>query len=115
MWFCVITEVPDPEKEAGNLAAPLLYVPQDRYSVGPSLDPKVLNSARMIALLHLRSEVFDLGEILVMGEDGREVGGAGRKPSKWDVSTESFNKVEDAVARSREVMQAKWDEMKAKI
>lgn len=55
------------------------------------------------ALLSLRAPVFTLGEILLLDEDGREVDGPGRKPSKWGVSIQEFETLDDAVARSQEV------------
>ena len=56
----------------------------------------------MLALA-LRAPVFTLGEVLICDGDGREVVGAGRKPSKWSVGHESFSTAEEAVARAREV------------
>jgi hypothetical protein len=46
--------------------------------------------------------VFYLGEILVIGSNDRTIPD-GRKPSKWEVGCEYFNKIEDAVAKSLEV------------
>ena len=87
--IAVITEVPDPEKDDGNLAAPMCYG-EDK-------------SLRLAALMHLRVEVFSVGEILILDASGREVSGYGRKPSKWDVQTEYFETLEEAVNRAVEV------------
>ena len=46
----------------------------------------------------LRSPVFEVGEILILGPDGREPGTSGRKPSKWDVTIAEFTTVEQAVS-----------------
>ena len=53
--------------------------------------------------MELYTQVFWKGEILVLDESGREIGGVGRKPSKWFVTCEHFNNIEDAIRRSREV------------
>ena len=93
MIFGVITRVPDPEKDDGNLAAALVY----------KLPPQM----RMAVLLNGRAQVFELGEILVLDDEyGREVSGRGRKPSKWDVDCESFSNIEAAVERALAVMNA---------
>lgn len=52
----------------------------------------------------IRVPVFEEGEILVT-DGSREIGGAGRKPSKWDVDYEMFDNVEDAIKKSREVLE----------
>lgn len=54
-------------------------------------------------LLGLRCPVFTVGEILILDASGREVGGRGRKPSKWDVEVEYFDDLGAAVRRAREV------------
>jgi hypothetical protein len=96
--FIVITKIPDPanpeEEEArGNLALAFpLYIEQDD-TVAP---------VPVMQAMALRAPVFQLGEIIVC-EHGREIGGDGRKPSKWYISYETFTNAEDAIKRSREV------------
>lgn len=51
----------------------------------------------------IKVPVYVLGEILVLDEYGREVGGHGRKPSKWDVTCEEFDSLDDAIKRMREL------------
>jgi hypothetical protein len=46
--------------------------------------------------------VFKLGEILVMDSNDRTIPD-GRKPSKWGVSYETFDNIDDAIKRAREV------------
>lgn len=53
--------------------------------------------------LALRAPVFQLGEIMLLGEDGREVDGIERKPDKWSVEIALYTDLNEAVARSREV------------
>lgn len=108
--FCVITEVP-PRNHAGNLAA-LMEVVYEKEQMSPEnewegvyldlheVDPNLA----MLALMKLRVPVFRLGEIIVCDENGREIGGAGRKPSKWLISFEVYNSVFEAVQRSKEVL-----------
>lgn len=96
--LCVITEVPDwmaGEDPRGNLAAVApLYIEQCN----------VLQPAAPGMVLAARTTVFELGEILVVDRaGGREIGGSGRKPSKWSVKREHFEALEAAVARSCEV------------
>ena len=47
----------------------------------------------------MRVPVFCLGEILILNKFGREVNGYGRKPSKWFIGCEIYEKFEDALNR----------------
>jgi len=105
MTYAVVTRVPQYDQEtgvmpAGNLAAAIGVYTQtaepdasNGYLGRFELDPQMA----LTLMLTCRMEVFTLGEILVLGEDGREISGRGRKPSKWDVTIESFNTIEAAV------------------
>lgn len=42
----------------------------------------------MAMVMNLRAPVFQPGEILLLGDDGREVTHPGRKPGKWDVDVQ---------------------------
>jgi hypothetical protein len=76
--------------EFGNLAAAIVY----------GLD----RMTTFMVMQRGRIPVFTLGEIMIMdSETGREISGAGRKPSKWDVECRTFDKLEDAIACSKEV------------
>lgn len=105
MEFCVITHVPDAENgESGNLAS---VFPLYRQVEVPSIENDYKGKVEHIndfSLLSLRSPVFTVGEILILGSDGREVGPIGRKPSKWDVGWETYKDLDVAVARAQEVM-----------
>lgn len=90
--FCVITKIPNPHDDDGNLAAAIVY--------GKGLTPQL----QALLLIHGRTEVFSLGEILIVNSDGREIGGNGRKPSKWNVSAEYFLTVELAIERSNAIL-----------
>jgi hypothetical protein len=54
-------------------------------------------------MLGMRVANFTLGEVLLCGDDGRELVGDGRKPSKWFCTTETYTDLGAAVARAREV------------
>ena len=97
MILAVVTRVP-PDGDQGNLA---VQVPlfQDRGNVGLG-DP--LPAADPMLVISLRGPVFTIGEILVLDEKGgREVGGHGRKPGKWDVGLEYFEVTSVAAAATR--------------
>lgn len=107
--FIVITEVPEPP-DVGNLAAlgpcwAQVDQPSAENNYLPVVKPlhEVDPNLAMAALLVLRVPVFVLGEIILVDDSGREIGGNMRKPSKWDISYEEFDLSVDAVARSREV------------
>lgn len=89
----VVTDVPDGPGDfiEGNLSMP-----------GPLYDQKY-NPVNPLVMLSLRTPVFHRGEILVMDADGREVGGLGRKPSKWDVTVKIVGSIEVAARLSREI------------
>lgn len=44
---------------------------------------------------------FNAGEIIVLDANGREIGGDGRKPSKWNVTTAEFETYAEALAERR--------------
>ena len=120
--FIVITKVPNALEE-GNLADEMFFlkgntlyldVPEkeEELKQGSVLFPPVApveitymdlaSKTKKIAFIDsIKGPVFVLGEILVVDESGREIGGKGRKPSKWWVEHETFNNVEDAVKRSQ--------------
>ena len=90
----VITSVPDPLEDDGNLAN---AVPLQEGADG--------KRARLLAV-NLYEEVFQPGEILILdAEWGREVSGQGRKPGKWDVVCEHFDDMDTAIARALKVRQ----------
>jgi hypothetical protein len=103
--YAVVTKVPEPTgpEGGGNLATALdqvfvkerpenMAMPFGRFGVLPM----------GVALLSY-IPVFTLGEVLLLGPDGRELTGRGRKPSKWSVEIETFLTAEAAVIRAREV------------
>lgn len=101
--FGVITRVPDPPD--GNLAAilDLFYVPRPQEARPEHGYREQVERLPPTVALALRAPVFDLGEVLVLNSDGREIVGRGRKPSKWDVDCETYADVTAAVIRSWQV------------
>ncbi len=98
--YGVITEVPAPETGHNMAAAMPLYTVTDDGIQVEALTGEV----GLIMLLNLRSEVFTLGEILILDDPhGREISGKGRKPSKWGVTCETFATISEAIARAKEV------------
>ena len=138
--YCVITKVPDNSKEGGNLATAMFatdkYPDSDLYLVNDSYHwrdgkeieadrtphaityddmQKVLKGKSNSMSLDFRVQVFELGELLILdAPDGREVAGKQRAPRKWYVEYEEFDDIEDAIKRSREVLDAEFEEWKAK-
>jgi len=105
--FQVITKVP-PLEAGGNLAIP--HVPW-LQEIEP---PNELNSwmgryevfNMGAAVLSFRQPVFELGEIVITADGDREIVGAQRKASKWEVEVEEFDNIEGAVTRSQEITNA---------
>lgn len=99
MKFCVITTI---GIGGGNYATALdLKIEIDYTKPGVltnfsdylqkvGLDPMII--------LSMRQPVFTLGEIVILDSvGGRELDGNQRMPSKWDVGTEHFDNLEDAL------------------
>jgi len=75
------------------------------YKVKPNNFDEAENVTGELMMSGIRSPVFYVGEILIIdSESWREMSYPGRTTTKWDVEAESFDRVEDALARAREVM-----------
>lgn len=96
----VITRVPD-VPQAGNLALP---TPLFQEIEPPDIFNEYHGVYHSLLSLDFRMPVFALGEILVLDGEGREIGGRGRKPNKWDVDWEVCDTVEYAVLKAVEVV-----------
>ncbi len=95
--YAVVTEIP-PNEKGGNMATALgaIYETLDSHMTYRSLGMDGIN---------LAIPVFTLAEIMILDADtGREVAGRGRKPSKWDVSIEHFQVLEEAVLCATETI-----------
>jgi len=52
----------------------------------------------------IKLPVFQLGEIIVIDNNDREIGGAERKPDKWLIEYKIFNSIKKAIKKSLEVI-----------
>ena len=128
--YGVITEVPEDLKDIhGNYACELVLINPDPTNKcagsnilvsPPDKDGKFMMQALKFTHEHdttidltkqqalmCNTPCFQLGEIMIMdGEYGRTIPD-GRKPSKWFVTYETFENIEDAIKRAKEVYDRK--------
>ena len=104
MIYGVITELPaDPRGNSAMVANELWWDPQGEG--GSYDDPLVpLHEKVGAGMLYIQAPVFRLGEVMYLNEDGRELYGQGRKPSKWSVQYETFSSATEACARSIDIL-----------
>ena len=105
MGYTVITRVPD-GKKMGNLAITLdtvIEVEQPSESNGWNGVYQSVVEQFGMAALSLRAPVFRLGEVIQLDANDRDQ--FTRKPSKWDVETETFDDAVEAFARARQVIE----------
>jgi len=107
--YLVVTGTGEAVGDAGNLAVAIDLMVQTE---APDASNGYLGSHQSAIhvlgpniALQLRMPVFHVGEILIVDEDGREIGFPGRKPDKWDVTVVSYDHVEDAIHHAIQVMQ----------
>jgi hypothetical protein len=101
MRFAVVTKL---DNRNGNMATALgdVYV-QDE---APGESNNWLGTYKPLPArlsLDMFTPVWKLGEIVVLDDNDRTIPD-GRKPSKWFITTEEFDNIEDAMRRSREVV-----------
>jgi hypothetical protein len=96
--YAVITKVPNPLDDQGNLAlcGPIYCETRER---------KIVSAVDILgnAIFAMRSPVFHLSEILILDDYGREPCGLGRNPSKWNIDYETFDNIEAAIEKAKEV------------
>lgn len=106
MRFTVVTKV-----EGGNMATAIGQVHQQDQRPGEANDYMgTYKPVEPLVALQLFLPVWSVGEIVVLDENDRTIPD-GRKPSKWFIETEDFDTVEEAVARSLEVVRARDREL----
>lgn len=94
--FHVITHIPDLFEE-GNKSDEWGY-----YQVNDNITDIIVGTSnkRKPDFTNLKTKVFEVGEIIICDESGREVCYPGRKPSKWIVEYEIFDSLDDAVLKA---------------
>lgn len=99
--FAVVTRVP-PAHEIGNMATAIgaIYVADSHDPLANLVPIGEIHPGGALVALNWRLAVFTLGEILVLDEHDREIAGQTSKPSKWDVTVEHFDTIEDAIDRA---------------
>lgn len=103
MKYGVITKVP-PIENGGNLATAMDILVETSQ---PTEQNDYLGTYERVGfptVLSLRRPVFNVGEVLLLDDNGREIPYPQRKPAKWSVTCEEFDNVEAAVTRAREAM-----------
>lgn len=116
--FIVITAVPNPlgndENSGGNLydtwVIPYKYRDlcddeiEDTYLIDPPKTDQLIEAIRNKTVIDAKVEVFQVGEVLICDSVGeREIPYPGRKPSKWTVSYERYDDIQEALKRSVDV------------
>lgn len=89
----VITQVPNPDEEDGNLAHEMFCADIDKLNGTPTFRPfrdLKRRNAKGGFIIPVNLEVFSLGEIIIVDETEREIGGIGRKACKWYVEYKMF-------------------------
>jgi len=72
----------------------------DILAVGPDFTNKDYRDKLQI---WIKLPVFYLGEILILDENYREIGGCERKPNKWMIEYEIFDSLEKAIDKSLQI------------
>ena len=106
--FCVITGVPTLPDDR-NCADSFIYVKTDTKD---SDEPQYflecyhdVDDAQMEISVECKVPVFQVGEVLILNDYGREIPYPGRKPSKWYVDYEMYDDLDAALERSRDVFE----------
>ena len=103
----VITKIPDPKKQGGNLCDEQFVLDIDKMNKDVRLRPFGKDEdGRIVTHLPVKLEVFHLGEIIIVDEKGREIGGWFRKAEKWHIEYKEFEMqdMEKAIKLSRKIM-----------
>ena len=96
--FGVITKIP-PESDDGNKYDHIIEPEDIRVDLWPTKFMQIPDQQ-----FSVRLQNFELGEILVLNDYGREISGRERKPGKWFVVCEEFDSIDKAIKRAEQVM-----------
>lgn len=100
--FYVITHTPD-LLESGNTCHDFLWDGYDFTNKRKLVHVGHSNIGKPIG--ECKVAVFEVGEIVICDTiNGREVCYPGRKPSKWAVTYDIFDNLDDAIKRSQELI-----------
>lgn len=107
MKIQVITKIPDVDKNDGNLCDETFVVDYDKSKRNIFFRPFeciVENIGKIKIPVQL--EVFSLGEIIIVDNNEREIGGIQRKASKWFVDYKLFelDKINKAIKLSKDLI-----------
>src|SRR5579863_2197213 len=85
--WCVITHGPTEDPTEGNHYDKTVAFDETEVELFDGTHkPRVIAKKGSPGFIHFKERVFEVGEIFPVGKDfGREITGAGRKPSKWDI------------------------------
>jgi hypothetical protein len=102
MKIQVITKI----EEGGNLYHKYLYKTTNEHGIEVlrGFEDTIEEDQHDMILAEL--PVFTLGEIIIVDDNEREVGGIRRKASKWWVEYELFDNLDEAVAKANEIYQS---------
>ena len=108
MKIQVITKIPDVDDNDGNLSDEMFVADICKTNETPMFRPYnngMLVQNRLNFKIPVKLEVFHLGEIIIVDDTEREIGGWFRKASKWHVSYKLFEpkNLDKAVALSNKV------------
>ena len=94
MKIQVITKIPNPDTNDGNLYNDTMVFDIDKTNKCPTLRPIGDNDYYVNKInnrLSVKLEAFQLGELIIVDDEGREIGGLQRKVYKWpDVRYKEF-------------------------
>ena len=99
----VITKIPDLDKSDGNLADDILV---KGVNDGEVCYFPYKRGGRTREYIEIKVQVFELGEIIIVNDIGREIGGIERKADKWNVEYKEFHlkDIEKAIRLSEQLM-----------
>jgi hypothetical protein len=97
MKFAVITEVNDSD------LVPMVNL---YYMTGIHIPPDMrdaVEKAPIDFMSRFRIQLWVKSEIVILGDDGREIAGRRRDPSVWRCKYKVFDTLEEAIERAKEV------------
>lgn len=105
MNIVVITKIPK-QGEDGNQSDRVVVAYKGKLYLENTIPSDAVpeNGSSLVGFANDR--VFELGEILILDNDGRELSGHGRKPSKWMVEHQSCETLEEAIKLTEQLKES---------